>query len=210
MTDRRGDLLAATLVALIIGLMALTFFAHPAYGQEQRCTVQSFDPPIGPTFAMPGDADTIRITLADGGGLMLVGPFVLGDVVDAGGLVVGLEKCSGSLPEPTPEPEPTPTVPALDPTPVPEPSPMPVPEDQCCTTVVTPGPTATPTPIIPAPPTPEPTVPPFRPWVPTPQATPTPELPELPATGATTDLLVVLALLALAGGLMLATHRRWS
>jgi LPXTG-motif cell wall-anchored protein len=35
-------------------------------------------------------------------------------------------------------------------------------------------------------------------------------LPELPVTGATTDLLVVLGLLALAGGLMLATHRRWS
>jgi LPXTG-motif cell wall-anchored protein len=34
-------------------------------------------------------------------------------------------------------------------------------------------------------------------------------LPELPVTGSTTDALIVFGLLALAGGLMLATHRRF-
>jgi len=67
--------------------------------------VQTFDPPIGPTFAMPGNADTVRITLADGTGLTLMGPFVLGDVIDAGGPVVSLEKCFGEA-QPTPTPTP--------------------------------------------------------------------------------------------------------
>jgi LPXTG-motif cell wall-anchored protein len=203
---KKTDLLPAAMVAAII--VAIFWFGTAPADAQERCTVQSFDPPIGPTFAMPGDADTIRITLADGGGLMLVGPFVLGDMVDAGGLIVALEKCTGSIPapEPTPEPQPTPTVPTPDPTPIPEPTPTPI--VSCCTTVVTPGPEPTPTVITSTPmPNPRPPVDP----TPTPHVPDVPDVPvtpELPATGSTSGPLVVAALFALAVGWLLVSAAR--
>jgi LPXTG-motif cell wall-anchored protein len=204
MTRDRLFYAGLSLAGAAIWLWFLLLLTAPPADAQERCTSQVFDPPLESGWAMPGDADTVSIMFADGGGITLVGPFSLGDTIShPGRLAVSLAKCSGSLPEPTPEPTPT-----VVPTPTPEPTP-PVPEDQCCTTVVTPGPTATPAPIIPAPSTPPPWSTPYIPEAGT-YVPPVPSTPELPATGATTDLLVVLGLLALAGGLMLATHRRWS
>lgn len=215
----------AASIAVAIAMAALWVWflvlltAPPADAQEpERCTVQTFAEPIGPVFQMPGDADTIRITYTDGTGVTLVGPFVLGDTVDAGAPFVTLEKCSGSgvppttPPAPTATPEPTPT-----PTPEPQPTPTPPSEDSCCTTIVTPGPE--PTPIIPGPPTPPPgyevptpttyPTPPFEPVTPTPGLPwREPHPPALPETGAGTTLLLVIGGALIAAGLILYSARR--
>ena len=203
---KRTDILPAAIVAALIALMALTYFAHPAYGQElERCTVQSFDPPIGPTFTMPGDADRVTITLVDGISTTLIGPFVQGDVIDAGGPVVELRKCSGSGVPPTTPPTPTATPEPTPELPTPEPQPTPTPIVSCCTTIVTPGPEPTPTPVVPIIPTPP------TPPTPTPTEvvpTPTPTVPRLPETGASSALLAVIGgALVVAGGVLMAARR---
>ena len=194
---KKQDLLPAAIIAALIALMALTYFAHPAYGQEQRCSVQVFDPPLESGWAMPGDADTVEVMFTDGTGATFVGPFTLGDIITHPGQVAAsIRKCTGSIPAPEPTPEPQPT-----PTPEPTPSVTPVPEDQCCTTVVTPGPEPTPTPIVPGVPTP------FVPLItqvgtPAPDVPDVPDVPTLPETGSNTGPLVVAALAAIGAGLM--------
>jgi LPXTG-motif cell wall-anchored protein len=195
---RKDVLICVAIGALFGAAMGLTFLAHPAYGQDvERCTVQTFDPPIGPTWQMPGDADTVTVTLADGTVEVLAGPFRLGDVIVSSGPVRSIEKCTTVGEEPTP-PGPTPTVvPTLTPEPTPVPSVTPTPEPS-----VTPEPIPSSTPIIPPPPTPpEPTP------TPTPVSPPTatPTVPTLPATGTSaTAPLALVGVALIVGGLILA------
>lgn len=200
---RRGDLTAALIACAVVAMAALTYFAHPAYGQQgERCTVQVFDPPLESGWLMPGDADFVRVMFTDGTGATLIGPFSLGDpITHPGQVAASVEKCSGVAPT-------VPPTPTATPEPLPTPTPTATPEP---TSTPTPPPTATP--IIPPPPVPTPTVTP----TPTPTATPEPTAtptqptvpprPELPATGGGDLAWVASPLLAAGLVLWVLSHR---